>query len=114
MPARHARSELRTLKHDLYARGEPAPEALQQGLHLLEQSDLRATLPALSVPTLWLAGRRDLLVPTKAMQASAAVTPQATFVEIAGGGHAPFLGHADHVAADVARFMQTLPQGATA
>ena len=114
MGSEHARSELRTLKHDLYARGEPAPEALQQGLHLLEQSDLRATLPALSVPTLWLAGRRDLLVPTKAMQASAAVTPQATFVEIAGGGHAPFLGHADRVAADVARFMQTLPQGATA
>ena len=110
MGSEHARSELRALKQDLYARGEPSRSALQAGLTLLEQSDLRATLPVLSVPTLWLAGRRDLLVPSKAMQASAAATPQATFVEIAGGGHAPFLGHADLVAADVDAFMQSLPQ----
>ena len=114
MGSEHARSELRALKQDLYARGEPSPAALQAGLKLLEQSDLRATLPALSVPTLWVAGRRDLLVPSKAMQASAATTPQATFVEIAGGGHAPFLGHADPVAAEVDAFLQSLPQDAAA
>ena len=33
-------------------------------------------------------------------------------VEIAGGGHAPFLGHADLVAAEVERFMQALPEAA--
>lgn len=114
MGSEHARSELRTLKQDLYARGEPAPEALQQGLQLLEQSDLRDVLPALSVPSLWLAGRRDLLVPAKAMQAAAQIAPNAQFVEIAGGGHAPFLGHADVVAADVDRFLQSLPQDVAA
>ena len=92
----------------------PACAALADGLTVLACTDLRATLSTLPVPSLWLGGRRDLLVPTKAMQASAAVTPQATFVEIAGGGHAPFLGHADRVAADVDRFMQALPLGATA
>lgn len=110
MGSEHARSELRALKHDLYARGEPSPAALQTGLKLLEQCDLRASLPVLSVPSLWLAGRRDLLVPSKAMQASAASTPNATFVEIAGGGHAPFLGHADLVASHVDAFMQSLEQ----
>lgn len=110
MGSEHARSELRTLKQDLYARGKPAPAALQAGLQLLEQSDLRALLPALPVPSLWLGGRRDLLVPPKAMQAAAAVSPRATFVEIAGGGHAPFLGHADLVAAEVDRFLQSLPR----
>lgn len=114
MGSEHARSELRTLKQDLYARGGPAASALRAGLQLLEQSDLRATLPALSVPSLWLAGRRDLLVPSKAMQAAAAMAPESTFVEIAGGGHAPFLGHADLVAADVDRFMRSLPQDGTA
>ncbi len=114
MGSEHARSELRTLKQDLYARGEPAPEALQQGLQLLEQSDLRDVLPALSVPSLWLAGRRDLLVPSKAMQAAAQIAPNAQFVEIAGGGHAPFLGHADVVAAEVDRFLQSLPQDVAA
>ncbi|MBD9480719.1 pimeloyl-ACP methyl ester esterase BioH [Pseudoxanthomonas sp. PXM02] len=106
----HARAELRTLKQDLYARGEPAPAALQRGLQLLEQSDLRTTLPTLTVPSLWLAGRRDLLVPSKAMQAAAQAAPEAQFVEIAGGGHAPFLGHADVVAGEVDRFLQSLSQ----
>lgn len=114
MGSEHARSELRTLKQDLYARGEPAPAALQRGLRLLEQTDLRETLPALSVPSLWLAGRRDLLVPSKAMRASAEMAPNAQFVEIAGGGHAPFLGHADLVAADVDRFLQALSQDVAA
>lgn len=110
MGSEHARSELRTLKQDLYARGEPAAEALQQGLELLEQSDLRGALSLLSIPSLWLAGRRDLLVPSKAMRAAAQIAPGAQFVEIAGGGHAPFLGHADLVAAEVDRFLQSLPQ----
>ena len=110
MGSEHARSELRTLKHDLYARGEPAPTGLQAGLQLLEKSDLRATLPTLPVPSLWLGGRRDLLVPSKAMQAAAAMSPRAMFVEIAGGGHAPFLGHADLVATEVERFLQSLSQ----
>jgi pimeloyl-[acyl-carrier protein] methyl ester esterase len=114
MGSEHARSELRTLKQDLYARGEPAPEALQRGLQLLEQTDLRAALPTLSVPSLWLGGRRDLLVPSKAMREAAESAPHAQFVEIAGGGHAPFLGHADLVAEEVDRFLQSLPQGASA
>lgn len=110
MGSEHARSELRTLKQDLYARGEPAPAALQAGLQLLERSDLRTALPMLPVPSLWLGGRRDLLVPAKAMQAAAAMSPHATFVEIAGGGHAPFLGQADLVATEVDRFLQSLSQ----
>lgn len=114
MGSEHARSELRTLRQDLYARGEPAPAALQRGLQLLERSDLRDTLPALSVPSLWLAGRRDLLVPSGAMRAAAETAPDARFVEIAGGGHAPFLGHADTVAMEVDRFLQSLSQDALA
>lgn len=104
----HARSELRTLKDALYARGEPAPRVLQEGLQLLEHSDLRPALPSLSVPSLWLAGRRDRLVPPAGMRDAAALAG-GRFVEIAGGGHAPFLGHADIVAAEVDGFMQSLP-----
>lgn len=108
MGSEHARSELRALKSALYARGEPTHGALQDGLRLLEESDLRDVLPTLAVPSLWLAGRRDLLVPTAAMRAAVAATPRAEFIEIAGGGHAPFLGHADIVAAEVDRFMRSL------
>ncbi len=104
----HARAELRTLKGNLYARGEPAPQALQQGLKLLEESDLRALLPALSVPSLWISGHRDRLVPPAGMRAAAALAPNSRYVDIAGGGHAPFLGHADRVAAEILEFLETL------
>lgn len=101
----HARAELRTLKENLYARGEPAPQALREGLALLEQSDLRAVLPAIAVPSLWISGHRDRLVPPAAMREAANATPQSRYLDIAGGGHAPFLGHADQVADELRRFL---------
>jgi pimeloyl-[acyl-carrier protein] methyl ester esterase len=104
----HARAELRTLKDNLYVRGEPSSRALQQGLVLLEESDLRATLPELSVPSLWISGHRDRLVSPAAMQAAAAMTPGSRYLDIPGGGHAPFLGHADQVADQLRDFLENL------
>jgi pimeloyl-[acyl-carrier protein] methyl ester esterase len=46
----------------------------------------------------WIAGRRDRLVPPAAMAWSAAQCG-GRFVEIPHAGHAPFIGHADAVAA---------------
>ena len=108
----HARAELRILKENLHARGEPARQALQQGLALLEQSDLRAVLPTLSIPNLWISGHRDRLVSPTAMAAAAAMTPGSRHVDIAGGGHAPFLGHADRVADEIRNFMDSIPDHA--
>lgn len=105
MGSDHARSELRTLKETLHARGEPAPQALQQGLSLLEQSDLRAVLPELAVPSLWISGHRDRLVPAAALRDAAGMTARGRHLDIAGGGHAPFLGHADQVAEAVRDFL---------
>jgi pimeloyl-[acyl-carrier protein] methyl ester esterase len=104
----HARAELRTLKANLFARGEPAATALQEGLLLLEHTDLRADLHALQVPNLWISGRRDRLVPPLGMLAAASMTPHAEHLDIAGGGHAPFLGHADQVAAEIRSFMANI------
>lgn len=110
----HARAELRTLKANLFARGEPAPSALQQGLLLLEKSDLRDDLRTVRVPNLWISGHRDRLVPPLGMLAAASMTPHAEHLDIAGGGHAPFLGHADQVATAIRSFMKnTEAVGAT-
>jgi pimeloyl-[acyl-carrier protein] methyl ester esterase len=78
---------------------------LAEGLQLLEQSDLRDALPALAVPSLWLAGRRDRLVNPAAMQASAAQSRLAQFVPIEHAGHAPFLTHANTVADALMAFL---------
>ncbi|MEP6908154.1 MAG: pimeloyl-ACP methyl ester esterase BioH [Pseudoxanthomonas sp.] len=101
----HARAELRTLKENLYSRGEPAASALQQGLVLLKDTDLRDVLPGLNVPGLWISGHRDRLVPPMAMREAAKLMPRGRHVDIAGGGHAPFLGHADQVAAEFRVFL---------
>jgi pimeloyl-[acyl-carrier protein] methyl ester esterase len=71
---------------------------LAEGLRLLEGSDLRAALPALRMPSLWIGGRRDRLVNPLAMQAAAALAPDARFLQVEHAGHAPFLTHADAVA----------------
>lgn len=99
-----ARAEMRTLRHDLFARGEPAAAVLADGLRLLETSDLRSVLPELAVPSLWLSGRRDRLVDPRSMADAAALAPAARHACIAHAGHAPFLAHAGEVAAEVDAF----------
>lgn len=104
-----AQQELRGLRAQAFTRGEPAPHALQDGLRLLETVDLRAELAQLRVPSVWISGQRDRLVPAAAMPAAAALAPGARSVEVAQAGHAPFLGAPDRVAAAIAEFMQALP-----
>lgn len=104
-----ARAELRELREHMFERGEPAIRVLKDGLQLLEHSDLRIELAALEVPNLWLAGARDRLIPWQAMQWAAEHSRQGRFERIAGGGHAPFIGHADVVARAIIEFADTLP-----
>jgi pimeloyl-[acyl-carrier protein] methyl ester esterase len=105
----HVREELRALRAQVFAVCEPSPERLAEGLAVLQGSDLRAGLPTLTVPSLWIAGRRDRLVFPQAMQAAATQTPAARFLRIEHGGHAPFLSHADEVATALRDFITGLP-----
>ena len=100
----HLREELRYLRDAVYARGEPAPRALQEGLGLLHDSDLRAALPGLAMPSLWIAGRRDRLVSPQAMQAAAALAPRSRFQQYDHAGHAPFLTEPKAVAEALTAF----------
>ncbi len=102
-----ARGELRALRGDVFARGEPAAHVLADGLDLLKTTDLRALLPTLPVPSLWIAGRRDRLVDPRAMRAAAALAPRSDSATIEHGGHAPFLTQADEVAGLLAGFLDS-------
>jgi pimeloyl-[acyl-carrier protein] methyl ester esterase len=106
----HAKEELRELRAELFARGEPAARVLVDGLRILETVDLRPLLSRLRVPSLWIAGRRDRLVDPRAMRLAAATIEQlspayASFVEIEHAGHAPFLTHVDEVVAALDGFL---------
>ena len=104
-----AQEDLRNLKGHAFERGEPDPRVLQEGLLLLDQADLREDLTRLKVPSLWISGRRDRLVPAGAMPAAAKLAHAARSVVIANAGHAPFLGATAQVADEIDQFMQALP-----
>ncbi len=103
MGSDHAQSELRELKAHVFDRGEPAVHVLCDGLDILDRADLRAQLPQLAMPSLWIAGRRDRLVPLGAMAWAAQHAPQARYLELPAG-HAPFLGHAAEIAEAICAF----------
>ncbi len=115
----HAREDMRELRAELFARGEPAARVLVDGLRILETADQRPFLSQLRVPSLWIAGRRDRLVDPRAMREAVATIKQAghayaTFAQIEHAGHAPFLTHVDDVVAHVSGFLSDIPQsGAT-
>lgn len=102
-----AQAELRGLKAQVFARGEPSVAALECGMRVLETTDLRARIRELAVPNLWIAGRRDRLVPATAMRWAAGQNPQGNYLEISSG-HAPFISHAAEIADAIATFAGSL------
>ncbi len=104
------RDELRFLRAMLFERGQPAAHALHEGLGLLQSSDLRAELPKLAMPSLWLGGRRDHLVSTPALQAAASLAPHATLRVFENAGHAPFLSQPQAVADALTIFAAGCPR----
>ena len=97
------RADLRELRAHVFERGDPDPAVLCHGLEWLEHGDCRAGLAGLAQPSLWIAGRRDRLVPWQGMQ-QAAELGGGRFLRVEQGGHAPFLSHADDVANAIVGF----------
>lgn len=77
----------------------PAPTVLGQGLEILRQTDLRQELAEIGCPVAVVAGSEDRLVPAAAARRLAAGLPRAQLAILEGAGHAPFLSHAEELAA---------------
>ena len=97
------KAELRWLRSEVYAHGKPDPAALMAGLAMLESIDLRARLAEMRVPSLWLGGRRDRIVPPQAILAAAELSHGRA--EILAAAHAPFLTHPELVANYITEFV---------
>ena len=102
-----AQVELRGLRAQVFERGVPSLAALQDGLRILEAVDLRQQLSMLVMPSLWLAARRDRLVPPAAMQWAAQQAPRAHYLQL-NSSHAPFISHAEAIAAAIIQFTREL------
>ena len=93
MGVQNQKENLRRARELVFARPQPQRDMLQQGLQLLEATDLRSQLPAIRCPTLIINAEHDALVPSVAGQYLAEKLPVARCVIIKGAGHAPFLSH---------------------
>lgn len=93
------------LRAALFTNTLPPQEVLSSGLEILRMTDLRAQLSAIAQPTLVIHGDKDAVTPCAAGAALAAALPQAQFEQIRGAGHAPFLSHAETLAARIANFL---------
>lgn len=96
------------LRDALLAVGHPSTQGVERGGRLLLETDLRAQLPGLRVPSCWLAGQRDRLAAPASMAAAATLAPRAQSLTVAGTGHAPFLGDTAAVGRLVLDFQQRL------
>jgi len=105
----HAQAQLRELGRIVFARGQPQAQALAEGLHALENTDLRNALANLAMPSLWIAGRRDRLVQPQAMRWAAGHAPRGRSIEF-NSGHAPFLEFSRDIADALVAFVAKLPR----
>ncbi|OOZ36556.1 pimeloyl-ACP methyl ester esterase BioH [Solemya velesiana gill symbiont] len=90
-----ARHTLRLLRQELTERPEAEPMALEHGLDLLLNVDLRDQLASISCPVLWLLGERDTLVPVGVADELEILQPGADILVLGGCAHAPFLSHTE-------------------
>jgi len=87
------RELLLDLRALLFANGEPDVAALQGGLEILRDTDMRHQLNQITQPALVIAGERDTLTPLPASEYMAEALPNARLAVMQGAAHAPFLSH---------------------
>jgi pimeloyl-[acyl-carrier protein] methyl ester esterase len=85
------RKLLRPLREGLASRPEPDERALQVGLDLLLNVDLRSELNEIRCPSMWLFGRRDRLVPVAVADEIKTLLPQAQIEIFQHAAHLPML-----------------------
>jgi len=94
---------LKQLRANVFSYGEPCSEALEQGLNILMNADLRDEFLTEIIPCLVVLGERDQLVPVAVndfyndKQCTVEIIPKA--------GHVPFLSHMNNTLSCVERFL---------
>ncbi len=88
-----ARQDIKQVKQAVLAKPQPQLAALQIGLQLLAEQDLRPQLGAICQPWLRLYGRLDGLVPVKTCTEMERLAPQSQVVVFEQASHAPFISH---------------------
>jgi pimeloyl-ACP methyl ester carboxylesterase len=89
---------------------ETDQSVMARRLGLLESFDVSDRLWKIDIPTLVVAGTRDVIVPERRQRALAAEIRGARFATLDGAGHVGFLSHRAELARHVRRFLRSIHQ----
>jgi pimeloyl-ACP methyl ester carboxylesterase/DNA-binding CsgD family transcriptional regulator len=88
-----------------YLRMAASPAMAQRLVRMNARLDIRKLLPQISTPTLILHRRDDTWIEIGHARYLAATIPAATYVELSGADHRPWLGDTDAIVDEVERFL---------
>ena len=87
----HSRDTIRQLGKQLAIENPPKIEALQAGLKLLIETDMRKQFSDLACPVQMILGDRDTLIPKEMLLAAKHIQAEVGINLLSGAGHAPFI-----------------------
>jgi pimeloyl-[acyl-carrier protein] methyl ester esterase len=101
---RDATKILSQLRKHFFQRAEPDSSALEKGLKILQDSDLRSRIAAIMQPVLIMHGENDVITHPAAADWMHQQLPQSRQVTFPHCGHAPFLSYPDQFIACLNEF----------
>ena len=99
-----ARDDLRKLNETLMERGEPNINALESGLDILRETDLRTKIKN-EISTLLILGEKDTLVPVSVNKEFEKIFPNLDKLILEKAGHAPFISKPETCAEKIKNFI---------
>ncbi len=103
--SQHSRDTIRKLTQQLTVEQPPVAEALQAGLKLLIEIDLRTPFSTLQCPVKMILGDRDTLIPKQMLDNAKQLNPKLETRLLAGAGHAPFIAQATECKQEIEQFI---------
>ncbi|MFW5426793.1 MAG: pimeloyl-ACP methyl ester esterase BioH [Methylophagaceae bacterium] len=103
--SQHSRDTIRKLTQQLTVEQPPVAEALQAGLKLLIEIDLRTRFSTLQCPVKMILGDRDTLIPEQMLDDAKRLNPRLETTLLAGTGHAPFIAQATECKQEIELFI---------
>ncbi len=99
-----AREDLRELNNKLNERGEPNIKALENGLRILSETDLRSESEN-KIPAMIVLGEKDTLVPLSVKNEFEKMFPNLEQLILEKTGHAPFISNPELCAEKIKNFI---------
>jgi len=99
-------SVVRKLQRSIQSRGQASTQALECGLDILKQTDLRQALKSIDSPLHWLLGAKDSLVPVALAQELTQQYQQDNVILHEHASHAPFMSHRDDFVAQLIKIAE--------